>query len=523
MINLSIRRCPVPNAVVTSIVTGIFINSFGLAVAGDFGRDVRPVLTKYCFECHSGDETNGDVDFGSVASQQDIDEAFELWESMVENLRSHSMPPEDSPQPTTDERDQIEHWYKTFVESIEPRPAVFQPRRLSVTEYRNTLRSVLGFDLEVDVIEAEQTVTERSMVIKLLPEDPPGKSGFKNDTHENPLSTVAWDQYSYLVSAALEELFSEQRREEMQKFTGPIRGQHLKPLQAERLVRLFVPLAMRRDVGEAELTKINERLGGKFGSALESALRLELETVLMSPGFIYRGLRMPRGELGQQPVDRFELAERLSYFLWADMPDQELMDLAATAALNDPQIYSAQIDRLLASPKARSLSEVFVTEWLSLGEIENVSDNPPEMLALKTQPIDFTQYLFTEDRPLIELIDSRTAFVNRFTAKMYGEDSKQIAESHKRTWHRAKNLAQSPNRVEAFHISRRDFDDARRIVNEQGTDPSRNVGAGADPRAGASRSTGECRPSGAQQTWSETDVSPAFRTTSKQHQLRGLP
>ena len=403
----------------------------GTSDAGDFRRDVKPLLQTYCFDCHSGEESNGDVDFGSINSDKEIDDAFELWESVVDLLRRRSMPPEDAPQPTDDDRKRIEVWYQGLVDNVKPRPAVFRPRRLSVTEYRNTLRSVIGFDLQVDVIEAEQTVTQRSMVVKLLPEDPPGKSGFKNDTHENPLTNLIWEQYCYLVNAAIEELFSNQRREELERIIGPVAGAHLTPRQAEILIREMVPLAIRREANESELQGIIDRLEGRRGDALESALKGELETVLMSPSFIYRGLLMSRGEPGRQPVDAFELAERLSYFLWADMPDATLMQAAAEGALDDPRLYRAQIERMLDSSKSESLAEVFLTEWLSLGEIEHVSDNPPVMTALQTQPIDFFNYLLENDRPLIELINSRTTFANRYTAKMYGEDSKQLTKQNK--------------------------------------------------------------------------------------------
>ena len=399
--------------------------------ATDFHRDVQPLLNKYCFECHSGDEISGDVDFGSIATSKDIDESFELWESMVDNLRAHSMPPEDAPQPSEEERQRIERWYKDFVDAIEPRPAVFTARRLSVTEYRNTLRSVLGFDLEVDVMEAEQTVTQRSMVVKLLPEDPPGKSGFKNDTHENPLSRVIWDQYSYLVDSALEELFSRQRRKELERFVGPIEGKHLTPRQAETLVSEIIPLAFRRPISDKELTETLVRLEGKRDAKLTSSLKAVLESVLMSPAFIYRGLRVSRDKVGPQRVDAYELAERLSYFLWADMPDKQLMQSAEKGSLKEANVFHAEIDRMLHSPKASSLAEIFVTEWLSLGEIEHVSNNPPMMIALQSQPMDFVKYLINEDRPLIELIDSRVAFANRYTAKMYAGDAKQLKKDNK--------------------------------------------------------------------------------------------
>tara|TARA_R110002049_G_scaffold2750_2_gene21483 strand:- start:273257 stop:275254 length:1998 start_codon:yes stop_codon:yes gene_type:complete len=399
--------------------------------ADTFENEVKPFLKQFCFECHAGDDVNGDIDFGAIETRQAVNEAFEIWQSMIDVLRSGSMPPEDAKQPSDEDRRRIENWYQVFVGQAEPRPAVMRPRRLSVTEYRNTLRTLLGFDLEVDVIEAEQTVTQRSMVIKLLPEDPPGQSGFKNDTHQNPLTSVVWDQYSFLVDAALQEFFSLPRREELARFTGPINGDTFTPKHANRLLQKFVPLVKRRDVPESEVKAIVARLGGRRGAELKLALKAELEMLLMSPDFIYRGLRIERNSVGQQPVDRFELAERLSYFLWADMPDEALMQSAADGTLSDPQTYASQIDRMLASPKADSLAEVFVTEWLSLSEIEHVSDNPPETAALQSQPIDFVKYLIAEDRPLIELIDSRTAFANRYTAKMYGADSKQLTKSEK--------------------------------------------------------------------------------------------
>ena len=104
----------------------------------------------------------------------------------------------------------FEEWYRAEFIEIEARPSVFKPRRLSAPEYRNTLRSLFGFDLEVAIREAEQTVVEKSMVLKLLPTDPPGESGFVNDTHTAPISTVLWDQYAYLAEAAVERFLAEE-------------------------------------------------------------------------------------------------------------------------------------------------------------------------------------------------------------------------------------------------------------------------------------------------------------------------
>ncbi|MEQ9406093.1 MAG: DUF1592 domain-containing protein [Fuerstiella sp.] len=391
----------------------------------DFAKTVQPILTRYCVRCHNTDAPSGDVDFAAIRTAEDIDAAFETWEAVVEQLKAHTMPPEQELQPTDAERALVISWYQRFVDSVEPQPAVFRPRRLSVTEYRNTLRSLFGFDLQVTIIEAEQTLAERSLVVKLLPTDPPGNSGFKNDTHANPLTTVVWDQYSYLVDTAIEQLFSKERQTQLQAFTGELSHGEFTDEHAERLLRIFIRRAWRRAVPEQDITPFVARVRQAAPEQMIEVLKFELRTILMSPRFIYRGL-LHSGAAGRRPVDAFELAERLSYFLWADMPDERLMVLAENGSLTDAHVLAAEVDRLITSPGGRQLAEVFASEWLTLSEIEHVSDNPPHMLALKSQPVDFLNYLFTEDRPLLELIDSQTAFINPHTARMYGRDAAQL-------------------------------------------------------------------------------------------------
>lgn len=398
-----------------------------------YSSQIQPFLQRYCMSCHSADEVHGDVDFGEFQSAEQVVGAFDVWERAVTHLEAGSMPPEDEPQPTDLEKRQFVDWYQQLVNSVEARPAVFQPRRLSVIEYRNTLRSVFGFDLEVAVIQAEQTVAERSLVVKLLPTDPPGQSGFKNDTHSNPLTTVVWDQYSYLVEAAIAELFSEARRLELAAFTGAtdvtvLEDGVISEQQACLLLETITERAQRRKLSSVARSKIATKLADQQPEELLETVRFEIKATLMSPQFIYRGLLL-QGTPGQrQPVDDYELAERLSYFLWGDIPDQQLMQLADRRALSEQRVLEEQVDRMLADSRANYLSDVFATEWLTLNEIEKTSNDVPRWVALKAQPLDFMNYLFTEERPLLELIDSRTAFVSSYTAKMYGKDAKQMVK-----------------------------------------------------------------------------------------------
>ncbi len=403
------------------------------AKADAYDSTIKPLLRRYCVKCHGvGEEINGDVDFTKIKTQAEVDARFDVWETAIELVTDGSMPPEDEPQPSEEDKAVLGAWYQErFVESVQAHPGFFRPRRLSAYEYRNTLHTLFGFDLEVAIIEAEQTIVEKSLVMKLLPTDPPGPSGFKNDTSGNPLTPVIWNQYSYLIDNALAKLFSSQHRDALEAYTDKIEGEHVTAAQTVQMLRTFARRAYRRPVEDASLARSLAAVEGRTGEQLEATLRAELKTILMSPAFLYRGLLMRVRRDAQQPVDEFELAERLSYFLWGDTPDEELMHCAGAGRLSDPAVYRAQIDRMLASPKSRNLAEDMGGQWFSLGEIANVSNNPPVAVALNSQPIDFLNYLFTAGRPLVELIDSQTTFVNPHTASFYPRDRQQMTRYQK--------------------------------------------------------------------------------------------
>ena len=396
-----------------------------------FERDITPLLSKYCVECHSGDDPNGDVNFALINSDQKAIDAFETWAKVDDLLASRKMPPEDEPQPTQAEVERFHKWYQhQFLDSIEAKPSVFRPRRLSATEYRNTIRSLFGFDLEVAIRDAEQTISEKSLVLKLLPTDPPGASRFRNDTYSNPLTTQTFEQYAYLVDFAMEELFSPLRRERLEELAGPIASEGFVQKNAVELVRNVAPRAWRRDVDEATVEKLLSGVQEELDAVV--AAKREVKAILMSPQFIFRGLTMEgtsredQSLAKQQPVDDFELAERLSYFIWADMPDDELFVAARAGKLREQETLKQQVERMLDSAKAANLATDFATQWLTLDEIDQVSDNPPYMVALKSQPIDFFNYLIAEDRPLMELVDSNVTFANTHTRRFYPGEAKQL-------------------------------------------------------------------------------------------------
>ncbi len=392
----------------------------------EFKARIQPLLDKYCMRCHSPGDPSGSIDLKSPQTSDEVDSAFETWRSAMRAMKESKMPPEKEPAPTAEEVQLFTSWFNArFVDNVEARPGPFRPRRLSAREYRNTLRSLLGFDLQANVALAEDTVAETSLVMKLLPTDPPGPSRYRNDTFTNPLTPHAWDSYSQLADSAIEELFSSAQRKNLESLAGAIPAEGFALENAERLLRSIQPRAFRRMVDDEQILDVLKRL--KLSPDLMGATQFELKAILMSPGFLYRGLLMESEPGKRQPVDNFELAERLSYFLWADMPDEELLKLAATGQLDKEDTLRSQTERMLDSPKARNLADDWAVQWLLLDDIVEVSTDVPYVVALKSQPIDFIDYLIKEDRPLLELIDSDVEFINVHTAGFYAKDRKQLA------------------------------------------------------------------------------------------------
>jgi hypothetical protein len=171
---------------------------------------------------------------------------------------------------------------------------------------------------------------------------------------------------------------------------------------------------------------------GKAGGAggFESGIREALEAILSSPYFIFRMEREPedaRPGTSYRVAD-VDLASRLSYFLWAEPPDQELLTLAAQNKLSAPATLEKQARRMLADPRAAALGTRFAGQWLRLQDIDKVHPDPnfypnfdenlAEMMRRETQL--FFNNLVKEDRSVLELYTADYTFVNDRLARHYG-------------------------------------------------------------------------------------------------------
>ena len=366
-----------------------------------FEESILPILKSKCVQCHGGEKVNGEVDFSKITTQEKADSEFELWETVIEVIEENEMPPEDNPPLSEKEKALFVEWHQEQLETpIESKPGIFKPRRLSGPEYRNTLRSLFGFDLEVAIAQAQQTVTgEKSLVLKLLPKDPPWESGFINDTHASSLSTATLEQYALSTNAAIEKLFAPKQRKQLEalmqiKLPNNWKPSDISQQQAQALIKNFLPKALRRHTSEKTLENILQSLKEKSGSNLLEGVKFEIKAIMLSPKFLYRGLLMEKFPGEQRPVDNYELAERLSYFIWEDRPDDELMNLASKGALHQKEILTVQVDRMLKSPKSISLAESFGVQWLGIANLDELIKEPISHHSLRHQPVLFKPSLY---------------------------------------------------------------------------------------------------------------------------------
>lgn len=234
---------------------------------------------------------------------------------------------------------------------------------------------------------------------------------------------------------------------------------------ARKIIHDFARRAFRRPVSAQEVSdtlrlySVARRQGGSF----DEGICVALQGILVSPHFLFRiekdlpataGDRPPTAKAGSrrdgspiglasgrsivggrpsstpaplQPVSQYELASRLSYFLWSSMPDDDLLGCADRGILRKPEVLGAQVRRMLKDPRARALVENFGGQWLELRKLESVKPDRrrfPEFddylrMSMRRETELFLENIVRQDRSILDLIDGDYTFLNERLAKLY--------------------------------------------------------------------------------------------------------
>ncbi len=200
----------------------------------------------------------------------------------------------------------------------------------------------------------------------------------------------------------------------------------------------FLPRAYRRPVSDAEVEAQVHRvelMQQEHGKSLADAVRATVAGVLVSPAFLF--LDEPAGaDSKPRALNDYELASRLSYYLWSTQPDEQLTRLAREARLHDPAVLREEVRRMLADPRARQFVENFVGQWMKAREFDTVMVDMrqyPEYDgelkdASQREPYEFFYELLRSDLPVTNLVDSEFLVVNQRLAKHYGIEGVEGSE-----------------------------------------------------------------------------------------------
>jgi hypothetical protein len=379
-----------------------------------YEKEIRPLFQQFCFRCHGEKNGNGGVSLAAFTTVTAIQKDQTTWRKVLKQLRERSMPPPGVPRPNAEQRDQLITWLSDTLDNVDPSLLPRSPgrvliHRLSRLEYNNMVRDLLG-------------VTSRPA--DQFPADGGGGAGFDNNADTLFVPPILMERYLAAASQVLEEA-----KPERIFVVQPLQGLSRRAA-ARQIVAHFAMRAYRRPPEPAEVAELMRLFdrAARRGESYQSAVKLALKAVLISPNFLFRVEKDQPGG-APYPISDYELASRLSYFLWSSMPDDELFRLAAQKRLRDPQVLEQQVQRMLRSPKSRALADSFAGQWLRVRDLYTSAQPDPRRFPEYTpalrddmcaETIDFFDDVVRRDQSLLRLLDADYTYLNADLARFYG-------------------------------------------------------------------------------------------------------
>jgi len=389
------------------------------AEAPRFARDVAPFLQNYCTSCHGGKTPEAKLALDRYTDSAKIQTDIALWEKVLRILSARQMPPAEEHQPAPEELAAVTRAIQAEIErfdcSGEKHPGRVTLRRLNRAEYNNTIRDLTG----VDFRPADD-----------FPADDVG-DGFDNIGDVLTIPPLLLEKYFTAAERVIDEAFE---RDDLRAkiLVHVAKNDDERREVIRRNINEFAARAFRRPITEAENERLYElrRIARTAGLPEQDSIKFVLEGILVSPHFLFRIEQEPKDPNGIRELNDYEIATRLSYFLWSSMPDATLFDLARKGILHKPDVLEAQARRMVQDPKARALVDNFAGQWLQLRDVAKLTPDPERFPQfdddLRAAMLQETQLFFAsvlrEDRSVLDFLAADYSFVNARLARHYGID-----------------------------------------------------------------------------------------------------
>lgn len=385
-----------------------------------FKNEVSPFISTYCLRCHTNSKRNGGVTFQDLLKNPQGQAFQKLWKRAATQIADHQMPPTgEDKQPGEMERKAVIDWVAGLKNLLPNDPGPFVIRRLNKREYGNTLHDIFGVD---------------PAIARDLPDEVIGAG------YTNTLSPLLIEKYLSIANDVLDKSFSPAGSKPtavQRRLLGELPAKGEDPtLAARRVARSLARLAFRRPPSEAEVDVLLRvfSLARANGTSYPQALRWMVKATLVSPQFLFitpaKANSSGNTTVAQErvPLDDYQLASRLSYLLWATMPDAELSALADSGKLQNTEVLAAQTRRLLNDPRSRALFDGFGAQWLGVDKLEGKmfdAQKFPQMTPkMRTAMYDEARLVFQEilqkNLRLTTFIDGNFTYLNESLATIYG-------------------------------------------------------------------------------------------------------
>lgn len=442
-----------------------------------FDKVVAPAVRTHCLECHGdSDEIEGDTNLVPLGEGRAED--VELVRRVIHVIESEEMPPADEPPLDPSKRVELVSELRAILrQSVARRNTFLQSpiRRMNRFQYNNAVTDLFELKCTVftlpermmreyngyfrpasrkmaDVVKVgsrplgkSQLIEPRLAGVAAFPQDLRAENGFDNRGDHLSLSPLLLESFLQLGQSIVQSPdFVPKNVGIWNEFFSPPGKSVDQKSEAIRRLHPFLKRAFRGPIDD----RLRERYAKYVTLRLESGvsftevMKSVAAATISSPKFFYLYDRAGQSDQAE-PIDDFELATRLSFFLWGSIPDQTLLDLAAAGELRKSEILTAQLDRMLTNRKLKRFCDSFPSQWLQLERIISSVPNPekfPDFYFLKyrdsmhmmLEPLLLFETVLIENRPITQFIDSDFTYRSGLLQEAYQELGREPEGSKKK-------------------------------------------------------------------------------------------
>ena len=454
---------------VFALLAALAGSSLGVDTKGLFDTGIKPFFKQNCIKCHGeGEKIKGKLDLRTYSDHAAWLKDADRIEDIISVIEEGEMPPEEEPEIDDKTRaDILEGLKKTLAEAIKSSQPSSQTsiRRMNRFQYANAVKDLLKLKVEVyplpermmrdrsnyfkpetGKIPSKITVSSRPLGksglieprlsgVAPFPQDLRAEHGFDNRGDHLSLSPLLMESFLNLSrSIVLSDNFNRKNCGVWPSlFEEPKEKERTNEIIDERLNH-FLTRAFRRPVDRATLNRYSSHTADliKSGSTFLDAMKETVSAILASPRFLY--LYDSESKKANKFKD-YELATRLSFFLWGSIPDDVLIERAASGNLSNPDVLRAEVERMLLDGRLKRFCDSFPSQWLQLDRIISSVPDPKKYpdfyyappnyrttMDMMMEPLLLFETILVEDRPITDLIDSDYSYRSKRLSKWY--DSK---------------------------------------------------------------------------------------------------